>query len=276
MLIIKDISNLQSYLSAYQNRKYSIGYVPTMGALHKGHGELIKQSKKDNHKTIVSIFVNEKQFSSKEDFETYPRNKGFDYDFCTDNEVDILFEPSSEEIFKNDETLLNNKNFKDILCDKFREGHFDGVITVLDKFFSIIKSNKVYFGEKDYQQLKIIEKFIEEKYKSLDLVSVPTQRHEEGIAYSSRNEKLSKKQTQDFVDFHKKVKNFISSLEESLDIETANQKANDFMKLQDIDKFDYFEFRNDTDLSFVGTVDKARLFYAIYKGKVRLIDNLKV
>ena len=276
MLIIKDISNLQSYLSAYQNRKYSIGYVPTMGALHKGHGELIKQSKKDNHKTIVSIFVNEKQFSSKEDFETYPRNKGFDYDFCTDNEVDILFEPSSEEIFKNDETLLNNKNFKDILCDKFREGHFDGVITVLDKFFSIIKSNKVYFGEKDYQQLKIIEKFIEEKYKSLDLVSVPTQRHEEGIAYSSRNEKLSKKQTQDFVDFHKKVKNFISSLEESLDIETANQKANDFMKLQDIDKFDYFEFRNDTDLSFVGTVPQARLFYAIYKGKVRLIDNLKV
>ena len=276
MLIIKDISNLQSYLSAYQNRKYSIGYVPTMGALHKGHGELIKQSKKDNHKTIVSIFVNEKQFSSKEDFETYPRNKGFDYDFCTDNEVDILFEPSSEEIFKNDETLLSNKNFKDILCDKFRRGHFDGVITVLDKFFSIIKSNKVYFGEKDYQQLKIIEKFIEEKYKSLDLVSVPTQRHEEGIAYSSRNEKLSKKQTQDFVDFHKKVKNFISSLEESLDIETANQKANDFMKLQDIDKFDYFEFRNDTDLSFVGTVPQARLFYAIYKGKVRLIDNLKV
>ena len=276
MLIIKDISNLQSYLSAYQNRKYSIGYVPTMGALHKGHGELIKQSKKDNHKTIVSIFVNEKQFSSKEDFETYPRNKGFDYDFCTDNEVDILFEPSSEEIFKNDETLLSNKNFKDILCDKYRRGHFYGVITVLDKFFSIIKSNKVYFGEKDYQQLKIIEKFIEEKYKSLDLVSVPTQRHEEGIAYSSRNEKLSKKQTQDFVDFHKKVKNFIGSLEGSLDIETANQKANDFMKLQDIDKFDYFEFRNDTDLSFEGTVPQARLFYAIYKGKVRLIDNLKV
>ena len=276
MLIIKDISNLQSYLSAYQNRNYSVGYVPTMGALHKGHGELIKQSKKDNHKTIVSIFVNEKQFSSKEDFDTYPRNKGFDYDFCTDNAVDILFEPSSEEIFKNDETLLNNKNFKDILCDKFREGHFDGVITVLDKFFSVIKSNKVYFGEKDYQQLKIIEKFIEENYKSLDLVSVPTQRYEEGIAYSSRNEKLSKKQTQDFVDFHKKIKNFIISLEKSLDIETANQKANDFMKLQNIDKFDYFEFRNNTDLSFVGSIPQARLFYAIYEGKIRLIDNLKV
>ena len=276
MLIIKDISNLQSFLSAYQNRNYSVGYVPTMGALHKGHGELIKQSKKDNNKTILSIFVNEKQFSSKEDFDTYPRNKGFDYDFCTDNEVDILFEPSSKEIFKNDETLLNNNYFKDILCDKFRKGHFDGVITVLDKLFSIIKSNKVYFGEKDYQQLKIIDKFIEEKYKSLDLVSVPTQRHEEGIAYSSRNAKLSKNQTQDFVDFHKKIKDFIISLEKSLDIENANLNANEFIESQNIDKFDYFEFRNETDLSFIGNVSQARLFYAIYKGKVRLIDNLKV
>ena len=230
MLIIKDISNLQSYLSAYQNRKYSIGYVPTMGALHKGHGELIKQSKKDNHKTIVSIFVNEKQFSSKEDFDTYPRNKGFDYDFCTDNEVDILFEPSSEEIFKNDETLLNNKNFKDILCDKFREGHFDGVITVLDKFFSIIKSNKVYFGEKDYQQLKIIEKFIEKNYKLLDLVSVPTQRHEDGIAYSSRNEKLSKKQLLEFELFHNASLKFMSDLDKDINI---NQVSNSDKSVED-------------------------------------------
>ena len=276
MLIIKDISNLQSYLTAYQNRKYSIGFVPTMGALHKGHGELIKRSKNDNHKTIVSIFVNEKQFNSKEDFNSYPRNKGLDYDFCSDNDVDLLFEPSSEEIFNKDETILKNTNFNNILCDKFRKGHFDGVITVLNKFFSIVKSNKVYFGEKDFQQLKIIEKFIEEKYKSLDLVSVPTKRNEEGIAYSSRNEKLSKKQLQDFVSFHQKVENFLKSLENSFDIEIANQKAKDFIVEQDIEKLDYFEFRNNHDLSFNGKVSASRLFYAIYKGKIRLIDNLKI
>ena len=115
-----------------------------------------------------------------------------------------------------------------------------------------------------------------ENYKSLDLVSVPTQRYEEGIAYSSRNEKLSKKQIQDFNSFHKQTKSFLSSLEKSLDVESANLKANEFMTSQDIDKFDYFELRNDTDLSFVGNVSKARLFYAIYKGKIRLIDNLKV
>ena len=276
MLIIKDISNLQSYLTAYQNRKYSIGFVPTMGALHKGHGELIKKSKNDNHKTIVSIFVNEKQFNSKEDFNSYPRNKGLDYDFCSDNDVDLLFEPSTEEIYNKDEPIIKNNNYNNILCDKFRKGHFDGVITVLNKFFTIIKSNKIYFGEKDFQQLKIIEKFIEEKYKSLELVSVPTKRNEEGIAYSSRNEKLSKKQIKDFVSFHQKTENFLKSLEKSFDIETANQKAKDFIIEQDIEELDYFEFRNNDDLSFNGIVSESRLFYAIYKSKVRLIDNLKV
>jgi len=276
MLIIKDISNLQSYLTAYQNRKYSIGFVPTMGALHKGHGELIKKSKNDNHKTIVSIFVNEKQFNSKEDFNSYPRNKGLDYDFCSDNDVDLLFEPSTEEIYNKDEPIIKNNNYNNILCDKFRKGHFDGVITVLNKFFTIIKSNKVYFGEKDFQQLKIIEKFIQEKYKSLDLVSVPTKRSEEGIAYSSRNEKLSKKQIQDFISFHQQTEIFLKSLEKSFDIETANQKAKDFIVKQEIEDLDYFEFRNNDDLSFNGTVSESRLFYAIYKGKVRLIDNLKV
>ena len=276
MLIIKDISNLQSYLTAYQNRKYSIGFVPTMGALHKGHGELIKKSKNDNHKTIVSIFVNEKQFNSKEDFNSYPRNKGLDYDFCSDNDVDLLFEPSAEEIYNKDEPVIKNNNYNNILCDKFRKGHFDGVITVLNKFFTIIKSNKVYFGEKDFQQLKIIEKFIQEKYKSLDLVSVPTKRSEEGIAYSSRNEKLSKKQIQDFINFHQQTENFLKSLEKSFDINTANQKAKDFIMEQNIEKLDYFEFRNNDNLSTNGRVSDSRLFYAIYKGNVRLIDNLKV
>ena len=276
MLIIKDISNLQSYLTAYQNRKYSIGFVPTMGALHKGHGELIKKSKNDNHKTIVSIFVNEKQFNSKEDFNSYPRNKGLDYDFCSDNDVDLLFEPSTEEIYNKDEPIIKNNNYNNILCDKYRKGHFDGVITVLNKFFTIINSNKVYFGEKDFQQLKIIEKFIQEKYKSLDLVSVPTKRSEEGIAYSSRNEKLSKKQIQDFISFHQQTEIFLKSLKKTFDIETANQKAKDFIVKQEIEDLDYFEFRNNDDLSFNGTVSESRLFYAIYKGKVRLIDNLKV
>ena len=99
MLIIKDIYNLNTYLKAYRDKGYSIGYVPTMGALHEGHGSLIEKSHNDNQKTIISIFINEKQFNDTQDFEAYPRNKGDDYNFCQKHNVDIIFEPSAEEIY---------------------------------------------------------------------------------------------------------------------------------------------------------------------------------
>ena len=274
MLIIKDISNLKLYLQAYENKGYSLGYIPTMGALHKGHGQLINQSQKDNKKTIVSIFVNEKQFNKPEDFDSYPRNKGKDYDFCDQFNVDVIFEPSSEEIYQENETKLENKYFKNILCDDFRPNHFDGVITVLNKFFSIVKCNKIYFGEKDYQQFKIVEKFIQEKYSSLELVSVPTARSEEGIAFSSRNEKLSKKQLLEFELFHNASLKFMSDLDKDININQANSLAKEFIRKQVIEKLDYFEFRNISDLSLEGDIQDTRLFYAIYKGQVRLIDNI--
>ena len=216
MLIIKDISHLKLYLKAYQEKGYSIGYVPTMGALHQGHGKLFKQSQNDNQKTVISIFVNEKQFNKKEDFDKYPRNKGRDYDFCESHNVDVIFEPSSEEIYPDDKPILKNKYFQNILCDRFRPGHFDGVTTVLNEFFSIVHANKVYFGQKDYQQLKIVEKFIEEKFTNLKIISIPTERQEEGIAYSSRNENLSKKQLQEFIDFHSSAIQFTKSFDKKI------------------------------------------------------------
>tara|TARA_B100000965_G_scaffold263148_1_gene222089 strand:- start:27 stop:857 length:831 start_codon:yes stop_codon:yes gene_type:complete len=274
MLIIKDISNLKLYLEAYQNKKYSIGYIPTMGALHQGHGDLINQSQKDNKKTVISIFINEKQFNNSTDFKNYPRNKGRDYDFCDKYNVDVIFEPSTEEIYKENEVKLENKSFKDILCDKFRPGHFDGVITVLNKLFSIVKCHKVYFGEKDYQQLKIVEKFIQDNFSYLKLISVPTARSEENIALSSRNEKLSKKQLYEFELFHNASLEFMSKLNKDIEIEEANALAKEFLKTQDLEKLDYFEFRDESSLSLEGNISKSRLFYAIFKGKIRLIDNL--
>ena len=160
MLIIKDIYNLQTYLKAYRDKGYSIGYVPTMGALHEGHGSLIEKSRNDNQKTIISIFINEKQFNDAQDFEAYPRNKGDDYNFCEKHNVDIIFEPSAEEIYHKEYQSIQNSHFKNILCDQYRPGHFDGVVTVLNRLFSIIESDKVYFGEKDFQQLKIVENLI--------------------------------------------------------------------------------------------------------------------
>ena len=274
MLIIKDISHLKLYLKAYQDKGHSIGYVPTMGALHQGHAKLIKQSRDHNQKTVISIFVNEKQFNKKEDFDNYPRNKGKDYDFCDLHNVDVIFEPSSEEIYPDSKPKLKNTYFQNILCDQFRPGHFDGVITVLNELFSIIDVNKVYFGQKDFQQLKIIEKFIEEKFPKLELISVSTARHEEGIAYSSRNENLSKKQLQEFINFHNAVIQFIKDLDKQTSINDANIEAKKFITNLSDQNFDYFEFRNANSLELEGNISEARLFYAIYKGQTRLIDNI--
>ena len=276
MLIIKDISNLKLYLEAYESKGYSIGYIPTMGALHSGHGELIKQSQKDNQKTVVSIFVNEKQFNSSEDFKNYPRNKGKDYEFSDQYNIDVIFEPTSEEIYKGYEDILKNKYFKNILCDAFRPRHFDGVITVLNRFFSIVNCNKVYFGEKDYQQIKIVEKFIKESYPNLKLISVPTFRTDSNIAFSSRNEKLSKTQLQEFESFHNSTLEFILKLSKDISIKEANILSQEFIQGQGIEKFDYFEFRNASSLDLEGNINDARLFYAIYQGQTRLIDNIIV
>tara|TARA_B100000989_G_C19506094_1_gene456586 strand:- start:996 stop:1826 length:831 start_codon:yes stop_codon:yes gene_type:complete len=274
MLIIKDIHNLKLYLDAYEKKGFSMGYVPTMGSLHVGHGELIRKSKEDNQKTIISIFVNEKQFDNPDDYKNYPRNRGKDYDFCDKYDVDIIFEPSNEEIYKEKQMMLINKNFQNILCDKFRPGHFNGVITALEKLFLITKAKRVYFGEKDYQQFKIVQSFAQSAFKNLSIISVPTVRQEEGIAFSSRNENLSKKQLQEFVKFHNNTCLFISEIDQNTDIADANILARDFIKAQNVDRFDYFEFRNSNNLSSEGTISDARLFYAIYKGEVRLIDNL--
>lgn len=276
MLIIKDIFNLKHYLSVYKKKGYSIGYVPTMGSLHLGHGELIKKSKKDNHKTIVSIFVNEKQFDNPDDYKNYPLNKGKDYDFCDEYNVDIIFEPFNDEIYKEESKVITNKHFQNILCDKFRPGHFDGVITVLNELFSIVEADKVYFGEKDYQQLKIVESFIKETFQKIKLISIPTVRQDNGIALSSRNENLSKKQLQEFIKFHKNTLHFISVLDRRINIFEANKLAKEFINFQKLDKFDYFEFRNSNNLNTDGIISEARLFYAIYNGKIRLIDNLTI
>ena len=147
-------------------------------------------------------------------------------------------------------------------------------MTVLNRLFSIIQSDKVYFGEKDFQQLKIVESLIKKDFPNLKLIPVPTVRSKEGIALSSRNAKLSKKQMNELISFQKKVIQFITQLDSNIDLLEANKKADEFIK--DYEKFDYFEFRNSANLSLEGGLRGSRLFYAIYKSSIRLIDNLEL
>lgn len=170
----------------------SIGFVPTMGALHEGHISLIKRARQENEIVVVSIFVNPLQFGKNEDFHMYPRDLEGDMEKLKECNIDILFIPDEGLMYHNDfSTYIEVKNLSDKLCGYFRPGHFIGVATVVCKLFNIVMPNRAYFGQKDFQQTLIIKKMIEDLNMDIDIVVCPTVRENDGLAMSSRNAYLS-------------------------------------------------------------------------------------
>jgi len=191
---MKIISN-KSKLIKFTHYEKNLGLVPTMGAIHQGHISLIKKCVSQCEKTIVSIFINKPQFNKKSDFQKYPRLLKKDISILKKFKVDYLYLPSVNQIYPNG----SNKNikissFRKKLCGKFRPGHFEAVVDVIDRFIKIIKPKNIYFGEKDMQQLKIIEDFIKKNYPMCKVVPCKTIREKNGIAASSRNLLLSSKE----------------------------------------------------------------------------------
>ena len=188
MKIIKKINQLNKYISNVSN----IGFVPTMGGLHNGHLSLINESKKRSDKTLVSIFINPTQFDKKKDFLNYPRNLKKDLSKLKKKKVDFVFIPTTKEIFdskRNRKIVISNK-YK-ILCSKFRKGHFEGVLDVVERFLKIIHPKFIFFGEKDYQQFFLINKYFKKKFKT-KIILCKTIRDKNKIALSSRNQLLNK------------------------------------------------------------------------------------
>jgi len=188
---MKTISN-KNKLIKFTHFEKNLGFVPTMGAIHQGHISLIKKCVSQCEKTIVSIFINKPQFNKKSDFQKYPRLLKKDISILKKFKVDYLYLPSVNQIYPNG----SNKNikissFRKRLCGKFRPGHFEAVVDVIDRFIKIIKPKNIYFGEKDMQQLKIIEQFVKKKYSKIKIVGCKTIREKNGIACSSRNFLLS-------------------------------------------------------------------------------------
>ncbi len=188
MKIITSIFNLNKEIKNYKN----VGFVPTMGGIHKGHISLIKASQKKKNKTIVSIFVNPTQFNKKIDFRKYPRNIKKDIISLKKLNVNYLFIPKIEDIYKFNSRKFVLKKKDKILCAKFRKGHFEGVLNVMNRLMSIIKSKDLFMGEKDYQQLHLIKKFLSKKFGAR-INACPTIRTADKIALSTRNKLLNKK-----------------------------------------------------------------------------------
>ncbi|MGM0567771.1 MAG: pantoate--beta-alanine ligase [Elusimicrobiota bacterium] len=195
MKLIKKISDMRQWSKDKALRSYSIGLVPTMGALHKAHGMLIEKAVKENDFSVVSIFVNPSQFGPGEDYESYPRDLKSDLSLCRDLGVDAVFNPYPKEMILKDElTSIRVGEITSYMCGEFRPGHFEAVATVVAKLFNIVCPDRAYFGLKDYQQLRVIEKMNEDLKMGVDIVPLPTLREENGLAVSSRNSYLGERE----------------------------------------------------------------------------------
>tara|TARA_B100001175_G_C19410914_1_gene591073 strand:+ start:1 stop:846 length:846 start_codon:yes stop_codon:yes gene_type:complete len=251
-----------------------VGFVPTMGGIHNGHISLIKRSKKLCKKTVVSIFINPKQFNNKNDFKNYPYNIKKDISILKKiKAVDFLYIPKFKDIFNSKKNLNIKINKKDkILCAKFRKGHFEGVLDVMDRFTNLIRPNKIFMGEKDFQQLVLVKNFIENKYKT-KVVACKTVRDKNMIALSSRNYLLNKnalyivsKITKKLFLIKKMIKN-ISNINNFL-----LKEKKQIQKKFNI-KIEYMELRNKKNLLFSKKSIRSKIFLSYYINGIRLIDN---
>ena len=269
MKIITSIFDLNKEIKDYKN----IGFVPTMGGIHAGHISLIKASQNKKSKTIVSIFVNPTQFNKGDDFKKYPRNIQKDIGILENLNVEYLFTPNTKEIYKSKAKKFNLKKKDKILCAKYRIGHFEGVLNVMNRLMTIIKSKDLYMGEKDFQQLYLIKKFLSKKFK-VRINSCPTIRINNKIALSTRNKLLKKsaiKKASEIALLLKKIK-YKSKLQGSNLAFNLPDYKKELEKKYNI-KIDYLEFRDEKNLKLNNFKNKYRLFVAYKIDNVRLIDN---
>jgi len=250
----------------------NISFVPTMGDLHKGHESLIKKSVRESKKTLVSIFVNPKQFESKKDFYSYPKNYKKDIKILKRLKVNYLYKPTYTDIynFKTKNKIFLDK-FSKKLCGQYRKGHFKGVINVVNRLLEIIKPKKILLGRKDFQQLILIKKHIIKNKLNIKVIPCKTLRDNKFVAYSSRLRKLNKRQKYNLVKIINILRNYKKSLILKNKVHNFNFIKNKLLNAG-VKKVDYVELFDIKTLKKPKR-NKYNLFFAFYIGKVRLIDN---
>jgi len=279
--LFKKIKEIRGFLKELRcnGSNLSVGFVPTMGYLHKGHMELIKLSKLQNEITVVSIYVNPLQFGAGEDYERYPRDLERDLAMCEEAGVDVVFAPEDQEMYPElPKVKIDIPGLTDRLEGAYRPGHFNGVAIVVLKLLHIVQPDRAYFGEKDYQQLKVVERLVKDLSLPVEIVPVPTVREEDGLACSSRNVYLSPEERQSasaiYRSFLLAQKLFQSG---NTDANLLKEAIKDFLlKHPHVRKIDYVEI-TDEELNPVEEVKEGdRILVALYVGSTRLIDNWRL
>ena len=269
MKIIKSKNKLKTFICNEKN----LGFVPTMGAIHLGHISLVKKCISQCDKSIVSIFINPSQFNKKSDFQKYPRVLKRDISILKKLKIDYLYLPSVSQIYPNGQN--NNIKISSLgkkLCGKFRPGHFEAVADVIDRFIKIIKPKRIYFGNKDMQQLKIIEHFVGKNHVKTNVVGCKTIREKNGVACSSRNFLLSLKEKMIASKIYKLIVNKKQNLiNNKISLRTIKRKISTLGAT----RIDYIEILNiNTLIKPYKKNNKYKIFIAYYLGTTRLIDNI--
>ncbi|HNQ67546.1 MAG TPA: pantoate--beta-alanine ligase [Bacteroidales bacterium] len=279
MKIIRKVSDIIKFREQ-ELKNLSIGFVPTMGALHTGHISLVEKSVRENNYTIVSIFVNPKQFNDKNDFINYPVTIEKDLEMLEKSKCNLVFIPDSEDIYNNYTGFRMDFDGLDKLYEgEFRPGHFQGVVDIVYRLFEIVKPHNSYFGEKDFQQLAIIKLMVSKSNLTLNIIPCATVREESGLAMSSRNERLSAEERKNA----SKIFEVLNSVKNSMKIDDSPEKLinkiSEEINLNPFLKTEYVAFCDPTTLKPVFSFSQnsvVRLCVAVWCGKIRLIDNISL
>lgn len=281
MLIFNKKSDLSAFLSPFINQNKSIGFVPTMGALHEGHLSLLKNSLSENDITVISIFVNPTQFNNAEDLDKYPRTLERDVQImqALSNSI-IVYAPEVEDIYEGN-TVSENFEYDGLenqMEGKHRPGHFDGVGTIVKRLFEIVQPNKAYFGEKDFQQLQIVKKLVSKYNIPVEVIGCPIHREPNGLAMSSRNERLSAIAKEKAAIIYQTLSDAKKLFQTNSAEETILFVENEFKKHPEF-QLEYFEIADEATLLPVSkkeTDKNYRGFIAIFIENIRLIDNISL
>ena len=276
MKILENKRELDELLAKIRTNKTKIGLIPTMGSIHDGHLSLVENSIKENFFSITSIFVNPTQFNDLKDFKKYPQNKKQDIEKLNTVKCEAVFFPQIEELYP--EGIKRKKTiskYRDILCDKFRPGHFDGVTTVVKSLFDIVTPDAVFFGEKDFQQLKIIKELIKKNNLPIQLIDCPSVRSKNGMSLSSRYNNFNTNQEILFNQISLKINDCVNLLKKQIDINNL-KNLNQYLEEDKKIKVDYLEVRDDDELLLTQKNKNARLFISFYIEDIRIIDNFKL
>ena len=279
MLVFAKIKSVKQKIASL-DKGMTVGFVPTMGALHQGHISLVHRARNENDFVVASIFVNPTQFDNKEDLVNYPKTIDKDLQMLREAQCDLVFMPSSKEIYadKISSEVFSFDGLEHEMEGKFRSGHFDGVGTIVKRLFEIVQPDRAYFGEKDFQQLQIIKKMVQQQLLDVQIIPCDIFRENDGLAMSSRNARLSKEHREVAPLIFKVLKRVKRDIKTTalntikFNVETAFEKE----PLLDLE---YFEVAEETTLKSVTEIDselKYRAFIAVFAGEVRLIDNIGV